>query len=75
MNKKSINFHPKPSSKRKVLTISVLQLNNSERSREFGMAYTNAHFKLANVNFSFDINRGLWLNGKFKYYYYLIIHK
>ena len=59
-------FAPKKAPPRKTITISPLQLDASERAKEFGLDYHNAYTRLEDHLFLiFDPKLGDWKNGKF----------
>lgn len=55
-------FSPKKAPARKATTISPLQMDAAERSREFMLDYTFAHMHLGSSYFTFDIETGEWYN-------------
>ncbi|CAF0954525.1 unnamed protein product [Brachionus calyciflorus] len=55
-------FAPKKAPQREATTISPLQLDASERSREFLLDYTYAHMKIGSNYFTFDPETGDWYN-------------
>ena len=68
-------FSPKKAPKRKATTISPLQLDAAERSREFGLDYGNAHMSLAeSLQLVFDPENGEWMEGMMTLAYNSIIH-
>jgi hypothetical protein len=56
-------FSPKKAPPRKTTTISPLQLDASERAREFGLDYNNAYLSLGNHLIRFDPQTGDWFDG------------
>ena len=63
-------FSPKKAPPRKATTISPLQMDAAERSREFGLDYNHAHMRLGDNHFQFDPDVGDWFDSKF---FYIII--
>lgn len=59
-------FSPKKAPPRKATTISPLQMDAAERSREFGLDYNHAHMLLNTQHFQFDPETGEWFDGKAK---------
>ncbi|RNA27698.1 chibby -like protein [Brachionus plicatilis] len=55
-------FSPKKAPQRKATTISPLQMDAAERSREFMLDYTSAHMQLGAGYFTFDKETGDWYN-------------
>lgn len=56
-------FSPKKAPPRQATTISPLQMDASERSREFGLDYNHAHMLLGTQHFQFDPESGEWFDG------------
>jgi hypothetical protein len=57
-------FSPKRAPARKTITISPLQMDASERAREFGLDYSNAYMILGDQIITFDPETGEWYSGK-----------
>ena len=57
-------FSPKKAPPRKAATISPLQMDAAERSREFGLDYNHAHMRLGDFHFQFDLETGDWFDSK-----------
>ena len=59
-------FQPRKAPPRKFTTISPLQMDASQRAREFGLDYGSASLNLEeDVMFEFDLKQGDWFNGNF----------
>ena len=56
-------FSPKKALARKATTISPLQMDAAERSREFGLDYNHAHMRLGDNLFQFDPEIGEWFES------------
>ena len=56
-------FSPKKALARKATTISPLQMDAAERSREFGLDYNHAHMRLGDNLFQFDTEIGEWFES------------
>ncbi len=56
-------FSPKKAPPRKATTISPLQMDAAERSREFGLDYNHAHMSLGSQHFKFDSETAEWFDG------------
>ena len=56
-------FSPKKAPPRKSVTISPLQMDASERAREFGLDYNDAHMLLGDRVYRFDPEIGEWYDG------------
>lgn len=60
-------FQPRKAPPRKMTTISPLQLDASQRAREFGLEYLPAFISLEDdITFEFDLKEGEWFNGNSK---------
>lgn len=57
-------FSPKKAPARKIITISPLQMDASERAREFGLDYNDAYMILGDQLIRFDPENGEWFIGK-----------
>lgn len=62
-------FQPKRAPPRKSTTLFALDMDASERAREFGLDYTTAHVKLDdNLKLCFDTDTADWTNGNFNHF-------
>ena len=57
-------FSPKKAPARRTITISPLQMDASERAREFGLDYNDAYMILGEQIIRFDPENGEWYYGK-----------
>ena len=57
-------FQPKKAPPRKTITISPLNLDATERAREFGLEFGSAQLKLGDQLIKFDLESGEWFGGK-----------
>ena len=58
-------FSPKKALTRKATTISPLQMDAAELSREFGLDYNYAHMRLGETQFQFDPEIGEWFDSEY----------
>lgn len=59
-------FQPKKAPVRKTITISPLNLDATERAREFGLEFGSAQLRLGDQVMKFDLDTGEWYSGKCK---------